>query len=52
MHNYCYTVRLYDQELILFQTYFNANVIFLLFSDNCQHENDHDWLKRVTYQYE
>lgn len=52
MHNYCYIVRLYDKDLILFKTHFNELGIFPLFCDNRQPENHHDWLKRVTYQYE
>jgi hypothetical protein len=51
MHNNCYTVRLYEKDLTLFKTYLNAIVIFALFNDNRQPENDQDWLKRVTYQY-
>jgi hypothetical protein len=53
MHNYCYIVRLYERSLILFKTYFNAIVMFQLFYDNRQHENDHDWLKpslSIAYQ--
>ena len=48
MHSYCYIVRLYDRDLMPFKTLFNATVKFLLFYDNRQPEDDHDWLKRVT----
>lgn len=48
MHSYCYIVRLYGRDLKPFKTVFDAIVIFLIFYDNRQPEDDHDWLKRIT----